>query len=291
MAAARTLTSGTYVLDFDALYARLWAVADDLGDGTRLYTSEGETALKWLIADLAGTPAEPGRTVPHNNVLRRHVHAVLVNDGWADRVNERRFRLLVAPAHISKPAAADADVPGLVDDPVPLDDPDDEGVTVDEVPAGSLADDTGHISVGGVEWSGWTTLTDAVRTATTSPGVYLARVGGQVVYVGMAGARRGHGVRGRLTVYARGRGAVSGLGEAVLDRALADPAWITARLHDLRANGPTRTKEWAAAAFDREPLDVAWSATADAKAAEQLEYQILVEFADAALWNRARPRR
>jgi hypothetical protein len=48
MTALRTLTSGTYVLDFDALYARLWAVADDLGDGSRLYTSEGETALKWL---------------------------------------------------------------------------------------------------------------------------------------------------------------------------------------------------------------------------------------------------
>jgi hypothetical protein len=59
---------------------------------------------------------------------------------------------------------------------------------------------------------------------------------------------------------------VSGLGEAVLDRAVADPDWLTARLHDLRANGPTRAKEWAAAEFNREPLDVS-------------------------LWNRARPRR
>jgi hypothetical protein len=121
--------------------------------------------------------------------------------------------------------------------------------------------------------------------------VYLARVGGNVVYVGMAGERRGQGVRGRLTVYARGRGAVSGLGEAVLDRALADPDWLAARLEDLRANGPTRAKEWAAAAFQREPIDVAWSATAGAKTAEELEQQILVELADAALWNRARPRR
>lgn len=87
------------------------------------------------------------------------------------------------------------------------------------------------------------------------------------------------------------RAAVAGLGEAVVDRALADSGWITARLHDLRANGPTRPTEWAAAAFDREPLDVAWSATADGKAAEQLEHQILVELTDAALWNRARPRR
>jgi len=157
MAAVRTLTSGTYVLDFDALYARLWAVADDLGDGSRLYTSEGETALKWLIAELAGTPAESGRTVPHNNALRRQVHAVLVDEGWAYRVNERKFRLLVTPTHLSERAVADAGDPELVDDPVPLDDPDDEGVTVDGVSSGSLADDTGHITVGGVEWSGWTT--------------------------------------------------------------------------------------------------------------------------------------
>jgi hypothetical protein len=290
MASPHTLTTGTYALDFHALYARLWMVADDLGDGTRLYSSEGETALKWLIADLAGTPAESGRTAQHNNALRRQVHALLVDEGWADRVNERKFRLLVTPAHLIEPAAADTDDPWPVDEPVPLDDPDDEGVTVDEFPAGALADHKGYITVGGVEWSGWTTLSDAVRTATISPGVYLARVGGQVVYVGMAGERRGQGVRGRLTVYARGRGAVSGLGEAVLDRALADPDWLTAKFNDLRANGPTRAKEWAAAAFEREPLDVAWSSTESAKAAEELEQQILVEFADATLWNRARPR-
>jgi len=97
MAAARTLTSGTYALDFHTLYARLWALSEDLSDGTRLYVSEGENALKWLISELAGTPAEAGRTLGHNNALRKQVHAMLVEEGWADRDNERRFRLLAAP--------------------------------------------------------------------------------------------------------------------------------------------------------------------------------------------------
>jgi hypothetical protein len=58
---------------------------------------------------------------------------------------------------------------------------------------------------------------------TRLPGVYLARQGDHddLVYVGMAGERRGQGIKGRLIVYSRGKAAVSGLGEAALDRALA----------------------------------------------------------------------
>ena len=52
-----------------------------------------------------------------------------------------------------------------------------------------------------------------------------------------------------------------------------------------------RAKEWAASALDREQLDVAWSAIATAEAARELERQILLDLADAALWNRARPAR
>jgi hypothetical protein len=44
----------------------------------------------------------------------------------------------------------------------------------------------------------------------------------------MAAERRGQGIRGRLTVYRRGRAAVSGLGEAAMDRALRDPDWLRA---------------------------------------------------------------
>lgn len=47
----------------------------------------------------------------------------------------------------------------------------------------------------------------------------------EIVYVGMAGERAAsgtpQGLHGRLTAYQRGRGAVSGFGEAALDRALS----------------------------------------------------------------------
>jgi len=46
----------------------------------------------------------------------------------------------------------------------------------------------------------------------------------------MAGERRGQGIRGTLTVYQRGRGAVPGLGEAAMDRALGDSGWQSLRL-------------------------------------------------------------
>jgi hypothetical protein len=57
------------------------------------------------------------------------------------------------------------------------------------------------------------------------PDFNLARRGqaGDLVHVGMAGERRGQGLRGTLTVYRRGKAAVSGLGKAVLDRGFPDP--------------------------------------------------------------------
>lgn len=81
-------------------------------------------------------------------------------------------------------------------------------------------------------WSPWMPLSDALSEAPRVPGVYLAREGkaGPVVYVGMAGERAGgkrpQGLRGRLAVYLTGKGLASGLGEAIFDRALADPAWV-----------------------------------------------------------------
>lgn len=77
--------------------------------------------------------------------------------------------------------------------------------------------------------------------------------------IGMAGERRGQGVHGRLRVYARGRGAVSGLGEALLDRALADPVWLQDRLVLTRGSVSKRATAWARAAFGRRPLEVAWA--------------------------------
>lgn len=84
---------------------------------------------------------------------------------------------------------------------------------------------------------------------------------------------------------------MSGLGEAVLDRALADPEWLTASSSSSVHKVPHGRRSGLASAFDREQLDVTWSPTATAKAAEELERQILIELGDAVLWNRACPRR
>jgi hypothetical protein len=115
------------------------------------------------------------------------------------------------------------------------------------------------ISVDGLAvWSPWIPMADAVATAPLAPGVYMAREGatGPVVYVGMAGERRGRGLRGRLTVYRRGKGMVSGLGEAAMDRALADPAWLRVRLEEVQSGhggrGGPRTglgSRWSAPGF------------------------------------------
>ncbi|WP_341229185.1 hypothetical protein [Nocardioides salarius] len=284
MTTSRPLTSGSYSLRFEDLYSRVWDLGTEQADGTRVYVSAGDAALKWLIQELTGTPAESGRTRTDNHALRKQFIATMVDDGWADRVGERRYVLLTPPP--SGGASEDPDG----DKPVPLEDPDDHGTPVDEVPTAVVAGPAGDLVLADATWSAWTTLAEAVRIATTSPGVYVAKVADQIVYVGMAGERRGQGVRGRLTIYARGRGAVSGLGEAVLDRALADADWVVAQLEDLRRNGPTRAKAWAARAFDRQALDIAWTATATAKDALDLERQALLELADADLWNRARPR-
>lgn len=179
-----------------------------------------------------------GRTVGDNNRLRKLVHAKLVDEGWADRVNERRWRLLVPPA-------------GAEAAPVPLDDADGHGTQVEDVPAEAVSDKAGVLALGSLVWSAWMILPSAAREATRTPGVYVARLAGQIVYVGMAGERRGQGVRGSLSIYARGGGAVSGLGEAALDRALVDPKWVAGRLDLLHQEDSARAKEWAAAAFDR----------------------------------------
>jgi hypothetical protein len=67
------------------------------------------------------------------------------------------------------------------------------------------------------DWSLWLPFVEAVAAAPRLPGVYMAKDSAQVVYVGMAAERRGQGIRGRLTVYRRGRAAVSGGGAASLN--------------------------------------------------------------------------
>lgn len=140
-------------------------------------------------------------------------------------------------------------------------------------------------------WSEWIPFAQAVQCAPRSPGVYVVRVGdGPIVYVGMAGERRGQGIRGRLTVYARGRGAVSGLGEAVLNRALADPAWVRTRLNEIDAGHPRTAKGWARAAIEEVNLLVSWTTTPDKDSAAALERQAIATFQKDALWNVRRPK-
>jgi hypothetical protein len=54
--------------------------------------------------------------------------------------------------------------------------------------------------------SDWAPFFEAARAAPTQPGVYMMRLADAgIVYVGMAGLRKGLGIRGRLNVYRHGR--------------------------------------------------------------------------------------
>lgn len=138
-------------------------------------------------------------------------------------------------------------------------------------------------------WSNWVPMPTALSSAPQLPGVYMARqggAGGDIIYVGMAGERRGQGIRGRLAIYGSGKGLASGLGEAVFDRALADADWLEARLAEVRTGQPRRAKEWGRAAFQWAQLDLRWRATADRATALALEVAVLRALPNEPLWNR-----
>lgn len=140
------------------------------------------------------------------------------------------------------------------------------------------------------DWSDWVPFAEALAIAPKVPGVYLAREGanGSLVYIGMAGERRGSGLRGRLAVYSSGKALTSGLGEAVFDRALADPAWLRERLAEVEAGSPARAKEWGRIAFQRVDLQVRWATVTDKAAATALERACLDALTSSTLWNRLR---
>jgi len=277
------IASGDYVLDLFDLYARMWDLAEPEAGGTRLYRPRpgSREALKWLIEDLSGTPTDPERTMPDNNRIRRAVHLRLQERGWADRINQVAFRLL----RDIDARAGDGVVLGPATDASTDDGEAIVDVTIDELPS-----EGGVLRLGGLDWSEWRPFESAVKEAATEPGVYVARSGSEIVYVGMAGLRRGAGLRGRLQTYARGRGAVSGLGEAALDRALADPVWLADRLELLGTQGASRAKDWAAAAIAHANLHLCWTVAPDEATAKSWETDVMLELEDAALWNRARPK-
>jgi hypothetical protein len=140
------------------------------------------------------------------------------------------------------------------------------------------------------DWSEWVPFSDAMDQAPKLPGVYMAREGasGPIVYVGMAGERAGsgrpQGIRGRLRVYGSGKALTSGLGEAVADRAFADPGWLSDRLDEARRGEAMRAIEWGRATFARADLHVCWAITSTRAEAKMLESRVASTLSE--LWNR-----
>lgn len=130
------------------------------------------------------------------------------------------------------------------------------------------------------DWSPWVPYAEARAHAPREPGVFVLREpDGPVRYVGMAGERAGagrpQGLRGRLTVYWTGRGPVSGLGEAALDRALADPDFVEQQLASLRSHGARPARTWAQDAVLHLGLEASWAVTPERDDASYLEKQVV----------------
>lgn len=141
-------------------------------------------------------------------------------------------------------------------------------------------------------WSDWMPFPDAIALAPREPGVYLFRdsTTHTIVYAGMAGERAGSGrpkgLYGRLSVYRTGKGAVSGFGEAALDRALADAGWLEEQARRLREEGPRRAKLWAADAITRLAPEISWAVRPERADAKFLEDQVVLFLRRHGLWNR-----
>ena len=137
-------------------------------------------------------------------------------------------------------------------------------------------------------WSPWSSFAEAARTAPHSPGVYLLRLpqSQEIVYVGMAGERKGQGLRGRMAIYRSGKGAASGFGEAAFDRALADEVFVSGQLNRLQAGEVLRAKQWAKDAIAHFSPEIRWTETADGAAALQLEKRVGILLHPHGLWNR-----
>lgn len=136
------------------------------------------------------------------------------------------------------------------------------------------------------EWSPWADFSETAATAPTVPGVYMMRADDRVIYVGMAGERSGKGMRGRLAVYRTGKGAVSGFGEAVLDRALADEQFLRKQLDALVNGTARRAKTWAKDAIAWVQPELRWAIRDNGDAAGQLEDAVVEILRAHGIWNR-----
>jgi hypothetical protein len=141
------------------------------------------------------------------------------------------------------------------------------------------------------DWSAWAPFPDALPLAPRLPGVYLFRESDthRIRYVGMAGERAGggraQGLYGRLSAYRAGHEAVSGFGEAALDRAVADPEWVAARLERLRAGHRERARGWARDAVVRLAPDISWAACPERADATHLQSRAEALLRPFGLWR------
>ena len=84
---------------------------------------------------------------------------------------------------------------------------------------------------------------------------------------------------------------MSGLGEAALDRALADPIFVKQRLHLLESGTAERAKDWARAALGWANVHVSWVERSTKAESADFEDELLELLEAHDLWNRKRPRR
>jgi len=161
-----------------------------------------------------------------------------------------------------------------------------------ESPIAKSDRDDAYAAVGALAaWSDWAPFASAAPTAPLTPGVYQLRTpDGVIVYIGMAGERRGQGLRGRLSIYRRGKGAVSGFGEAALDRALADASFVEEHLVAVRAGNPARTAAWAQDAIERLNVEIRWAESANMADALVLERAAVALLVSHSIWNRVASR-
>lgn len=131
-------------------------------------------------------------------------------------------------------------------------------------------------------WTDWLPIADAMRAAPRTPGVYVARVGQTVVYVGRAGERGGAGVAGRLRAYANGKSPDSGLIGKATDRALSDPAFTHRCCERAEAGRGMTVRELAVTALGHWQVEVRSAATSDAS---EVERQLIRQYPTEHLWN------
>jgi hypothetical protein len=150
---------------------------------------------------------------------------------------------------------------------------------------GRLAVDVPVSVVALAAWSAWTRFDLLPAAAPRLPGVYLAATTTELVYVGMAGDRRGAGLRGRMTAYCTGKAAVLGLGRAVLDRALDDEGFLSRRLAAVAGREWLDAKGWVALAMREAGLSLCWATTVDRDTAVDLEKHVLAALHEQQLWR------